>query len=179
LRLEIDGIARVGAQIVHLQGHEMHQQAILASLELAVERAGDITPLVYERLFRAQPDMLALFRLDAVDLVKGSMLSHAINVLIDLIGDRQFAEGFIRAESMAHATYDVPPKVFETFYPVLADTVREVLGPDWTAEMSSAWQSAILELSRWVQGGTASTASCSGGDRCRARDGELDAGSRR
>jgi hypothetical protein len=34
---------------------------------------------------------------------------------------------------------------------VIADTVREVLGTDWTPEMDAAWQSLLAELDRVVR----------------------------
>ena len=129
----------------------MHQHPIVTSLELAADRAGDITPLVYERLFRAHPDAARSFGLDASGLVKGSMLSHALNALLDLVGDRQFAAGFVRAESLSHAGFNISPDLFRAFYPIGAETVREVLGEQWSAEIAAAWHAALSELSALVE----------------------------
>jgi hemoglobin-like flavoprotein len=128
----------------------MHRNLIELSLELAATRSDDITPLVYERVFREHPAMVELFCMDTDDSVKGSMLSHALQVLLDFIGDRQFADMFIRDESVTHASYNVPPEVFATFYPTVAETIRDLLGPDWTDEMADAWHAAIAQLSSLV-----------------------------
>jgi hemoglobin-like flavoprotein len=129
----------------------VRQHPIVTSLELAADRAGDITPLVYERLFRAHPDAAHSFSLDPSGLVKGSMLSHAISALLDLVGDRHFADGFVRAESLSHAGFNVPPDLFRTFYPIVAETLREVLGDQWSAEIAASWHAALAELSALVE----------------------------
>jgi hemoglobin-like flavoprotein len=43
------------------------------SFELAAGRCGDITPMVYRRLFRQHPEAEAMFHSEGADLVKGSM----------------------------------------------------------------------------------------------------------
>ena len=129
----------------------MPRSAVVASLELAAETSGDITPLVYQRLFREHPEMAPLFCLDTDNSVKGSMLAHAIEVVLDFVGERQFAEMFVRDESVTHAGYDVSPDVFGTFFRMLADTIKDVLGERWTAEMASAWDAVIHDLSSCVQ----------------------------
>ncbi len=48
------------------------------SFELAAECAGDITPLVYERLFAKRPDMLPLFARDTTGTVRGEMLTQPL-----------------------------------------------------------------------------------------------------
>jgi len=58
------------------------------SFDLAAERCKDLTPLVYRRLFREHPEAEAMFRNEASDLVKGSMLELTIDAILDFAGDR-------------------------------------------------------------------------------------------
>ena len=45
------------------------------SFELTAARYADLTPLVYQRLFREHPETQTMFRSQGSDLVKGSMLA--------------------------------------------------------------------------------------------------------
>jgi hemoglobin-like flavoprotein len=58
------------------------------SFELAAARCEDLTPLVYRRLFREHPEAEAMFRSQASELVKGSMLALTIDAILDFAGDR-------------------------------------------------------------------------------------------
>jgi hemoglobin-like flavoprotein len=116
------------------------------SFELAAERCEDLTPLVYARLFHTHPEMLALFGADIGDQVKGEMLARAIQSILDFIGEHHYAAALIRSEMVNHAGFQVPPAVFSTFFATLAETLADLLGPDWTPDMAEAWRGLIQEL---------------------------------
>jgi hemoglobin-like flavoprotein len=124
---------------------------ITASFELAAERSEDITPVVYRRLFAEQPEMEALFWRDSNSLIKGEMLSRVIEAIFDFIGQRQYAHHLIQCEVVTHAGYDVPPDVFATFFGVVARSLQEVLGADWTPEIDAAWTKLLADLDFYVQ----------------------------
>jgi hemoglobin-like flavoprotein len=124
---------------------------ILSSLELAAERSEDLTPLVYARLFREQPEMEALFWRDTNGLVKGEMLSRVIEAILDFVGPRQYAHHLIQCEVVTHAGYDVPPDVFATFFGVVAAALKDVLGADWTAAIDGAWTRLLADLDYYVR----------------------------
>jgi hemoglobin-like flavoprotein len=121
------------------------------SLELAAERCPDLTPLVYERLFQQQPQMLPLFWRDANGAIKGEMLARVFEAILDFEGERLYAHHLIQCEVVTHAGYDVPPDVFATFFPVVGETVRAVVGEAWTAELDRAWQGLLADLDFYVQ----------------------------
>jgi hemoglobin-like flavoprotein len=121
------------------------------SLELAAERCPDLTPLVYERLFREQPQMEALFWRDTNGAIKGEMLTRVFEAILDFIGERLYAHHLIQCEVVTHAGYDVPPDVFCTFFPVVAATLRDVVGEAWTPEIESAWRQLLSDLDFYVQ----------------------------
>lgn len=125
--------------------------AILRSLELVSERCGDPTPLVYARLFKANPEMEALFVLDTRELARGHMLSEAMEGVIDFVGARSYSENLIRSEIVNHEGLGVPPAVFATFFTVVMETFREVLGDEWTAEIDGAWRRLLKGLAETIE----------------------------
>ncbi|QWG16327.1 globin [Bradyrhizobium sediminis] len=120
------------------------------SFELAAERCEDLTPLVYRRLFREHPEAESLFRSEGGDLVKGSMLALAIDAMLDLAGERTGHFRLIGCEVQSHDAYGTPRDLFGSFFGVVADTMREVLGHDWTPEVDNAWRQLLDEIDRLV-----------------------------
>ena len=120
------------------------------SLELAAERCPDLTPLVYERLFAQQPQMLPLFWRDSGGAIKGEMLARVFEAILDFVGERLYAHHLIQCEVVTHAGYDVPPDVFATFFGLVAEVVRESCGEAWTAEMDAAWARILIDLDFFV-----------------------------
>ena len=108
------------------------------SFELAAKRCEDLTPLVYRRLFREHPEAEAMFRSEGSDLVKGSMLALAIDAILDFAGERNGHFRLIECEVQSHDAYGTPRKLFGEFFGVIADTMRELLGNDWSPEMDAA-----------------------------------------
>ena len=125
-------------------------EAIELSLEIAGERGGDLTPIVYGRLFARQPQMEALFWRDTQDTIKGEMLMRVFEAILDFIRARQFADHMIGTEVVTHAGYDVPPDVFATFFGLVAEVVQESCGPDWTPAMAEAWRRMLADLDAYV-----------------------------
>ncbi len=120
---------------------------VTRSFEIAAARCEDLTPLVYERLFRAQPGMERLFWRDAdTHAVRGEMLARVIDAILDFSGDRAYARALIQCEVITHEGYDVPPDVFGTFFRTVAETVRDVCAADWTAAMERAWTHTLMGL---------------------------------
>jgi hemoglobin-like flavoprotein len=126
-------------------------ELITHSFELAAERCDDLTPLVYERLFERQPQMQPHFWRDTTGAIKGEMLARVIEAILDFVDERQYAHRLIQCEVMTHDGYDVPPDVFATFFGVVADTLRDLLGGAWTAEMEAAWRDLLAELDFYVK----------------------------
>jgi hemoglobin-like flavoprotein len=125
-------------------------EAIERSLEIAGERGGDLTLIVYGRLFERQPEMEALFWRDTRDSIKGEMLMRVFEAILDFVRARQFADHKIQTEVVNHAGYDVPPEVFSTFFGLVAEVVEEVCGPDWTPAMAEAWRRTLADLDAYI-----------------------------
>lgn len=131
-------------------GYQLAMNPIEQSLELAGERAGDLTPLVYARLFKQSPAMEAMFWRDTNGKIKGEMLARVFEAILDFVGTRQYADKLIQCEVVNHAEYNVPPEVFRTFFGVVAATIREALGAAWTAEYDAAWSALLGDLDYYV-----------------------------
>lgn len=128
----------------------MNRQAIVQSLELVGERCADPTPLVYDRLFAENPDMEALFVRDSDGSVRGQMLYQVIEAVLDFAGPRAYGANLMKTEVVNHENLGVPREVFATFFGTVMATFRDILGPDWTAEMEAAWQSLLGEIDATV-----------------------------
>jgi hemoglobin-like flavoprotein len=128
----------------------MNASLVVSSLELCAQRCADMTPLVYRRLFANHPDMRPLFARDTNDAVKGEMLARVFEIILDFVTDRAYAARLIQCEVITHAGYDVPPDVFGTFFDTVAETVREVLGDEWSNELAAAWRTTLADLHYFV-----------------------------
>ena len=120
------------------------------SFELAAERCEDLTPLVYARLHREHPETVAMFRTVGADLVKGSMLALTTEAILDFAGERSGKFRMIACEVSSHDAYGTPRELFLAFFGVIAATLREQLGAEWTADMEKAWADMLAEIKEVV-----------------------------
>jgi hemoglobin-like flavoprotein len=116
------------------------------SFELAAERCEDLTPLVYARLHREHPETVAMFRTQGSELVKGSMLALTTEAILDFAGERSGKFRMIACEVSSHDAYGTPRELFFAFFGVIAATLRELLGADWTSDMDKAWAGMLAEI---------------------------------
>jgi hemoglobin-like flavoprotein len=126
-------------------GAEMNNP-ILRSFEIAAARCEDLTPLVYRRLFRDHPEAEAMFRRDGGDLVKGSMLAFAVDAMLDYAGDRRGHFRMIECEIVSHDAYGTPPELFRAFFRIIAETLRELIGADWSTDIENAWRMLLDQI---------------------------------
>jgi hemoglobin-like flavoprotein len=116
------------------------------SFEIAAERCEDLTPLVYARLHREHPETRAMFRSEGSDIVKGSMLAMTIESILDFTGPRSGKFRMIECEVSSHDAYGTSRDLFFAFFGVIAATLRELLGEDWSPPIDAAWQQLLTEL---------------------------------
>jgi hemoglobin-like flavoprotein len=119
---------------------------IEVSFELAAARCENLTPLVYARLHREHPETRAMFRTEGSELVKGSMLAMTIESILDFVGERSGKFRMIECEVSSHDAYGTPRDLFVAFFSVIAATLRELLGEDWSPQIDAAWQQLLAEL---------------------------------
>ncbi|MFZ2031464.1 MAG: globin [Vitreimonas sp.] len=117
------------------------------SLERASELHGDPTDAIYERLFVQRPDLEALFVLDRTGLIRGNMLAHVFDALIDMDGPRTYGLQFFRNERVTHeGGLGVSATDYDAFLVIVRDTVHDLLAAEWTAEIDAVWRNALDEI---------------------------------
>jgi hemoglobin-like flavoprotein len=122
------------------------ENPIERSFELAALRCEDLTPLVYDRLFNEHPEARTMFRTEGSELVKGSMLALTIESILDFAGERSGHFRLIECEVSSHDAYGTPRELFIAFFGIIADTLREILGTDWSPEIEQAWRKVLDEI---------------------------------
>jgi hemoglobin-like flavoprotein len=123
---------------------------IEVSFELAAARCEDLTPLVYARLHRAYPQTRAMFRTEGSEFVKGSMLAMTIEAVLDFAGERSGKFRMIECEVSSHDAYGTSRDLFVAFFSIIAATLRELLGAEWSPQIDAAWQQLLAELEGMV-----------------------------
>lgn len=121
-------------------------ELVEASLETLAERVGDPAPQIYARLFAEFPETEPLFVRDTTGAVRGEMLAVAFQCLLDMSGAGAYAANLIAAERINHEGVGVPPAAFARFFPIVAQTCRELLGEAWTPATETAWTDLLARL---------------------------------
>jgi hypothetical protein len=78
------------------------------------------------------------------------MLALAIEAIIDFSGNRTGTFRMIGCELESHDAYGTPRKLFGEFFGIMADAVRDVLGPDWTPDIDHAWEQVLGHLDLFI-----------------------------
>ena len=93
----------------------------------------------------------SILLIEGSTLVKGSMLEHSLDAILDFAGERKAAFRLIFCEVQSHAAYGTSPDLFNVFFEVIADVVRDLIGDAWTADVAAAWRGLLDELDRYVK----------------------------
>ncbi len=118
-------------------------EAMLASLELAAEKSGDIAPAIYDRYFERCPDSRAImFHTD--EYMRGRMLGEVFRLFMSegVAEEREY----LAFETTNHRAYGAAPHMYENVLLAVRDVVQNVLGDDFTAEVNAAWERRVSEL---------------------------------
>lgn len=126
------------------------KRTIESSIERVAELEGDPAEKVYARLFAEQPEMEPLFVLDRDGSAKGHMLAEALDCVFDLLGPRAYAPTLIQSELTNHSGFGVPPAVFATFFRVVRDCFRDILGCEWDTATDTAWAALLADIDAFV-----------------------------
>jgi len=116
------------------------------SFELAAARCADLTPRVYQRLFEQHPETRTMFRSQGSELVMGSMLALTIEAILDFAGARSGHFRLIACEVASHDGYGTPRELFIAFFAVIRDSLRDLLGDEWSPDIARAWDTLLVEI---------------------------------
>ena len=117
---------------------------VIDSLERLAERDVDLTLHVYARLFAARPEFQPLFLMGPA--AKGYMLDEVIRLMLDFADSGAYGEHMLAAERVNHENLGVPGADFLGFLDIVAQTVADLCGPDWTGDHARAWRETIAAL---------------------------------
>lgn len=119
-------------------------EIVTESLERLAERVGDPAPQIYERLFAAIPEARERFARDTTGAVRGEMLAMVFGCLMDPGGPYQ--ANLVRTERVNHDGFGTPSDQFDSFFRIVRETCRDLLGADWTPEVDAAWDDQICRV---------------------------------
>lgn len=127
------------------------RKLVTDSLQMAADRAGDLTPQVYQRLFARLPETEVLFLRDTDRSIRGSMLSWVFLMILDFSDPQTYGARMIQNEVLTHEGYGVCADQFVVFFEVLSETLRDCLGDDWTEDMGVAWNDLLADMTWCAQ----------------------------
>lgn len=116
------------------------------SFELAASHCADLTPQVYQRLFERHPETRTMFRSQGSELVMGSMLALTIEAILDFADARRGHFRLIACEAASHEAYGTSRELFIAFFTVIRDTLRDVVGDEWSPDIARAWDALLVEI---------------------------------
>lgn len=87
-----------------------------------------------------------MFRRDRGDLVKEWMLAFTIDAIPDFAGEGSGHFRMIECEIVPHAAYGTPPELFNAFFGIIAETLRELLVADRSTEIEDAGRRLLDEI---------------------------------
>ena len=87
-----------------------------------------------------------MFRTQGSELVKGSMLALTIEAILDFAGERRGQFRMIACEVASHDAYGTSRELFIAFFGVVRDTLRDLLGDEWSPEMTRAWDQLLADI---------------------------------
>ncbi len=99
----------------------------------------------YERLFEMAPYLSKLFQND-VDR-QARMFLQALNVIVSSLSSTERAARVLERLGDKHRSYGVQTEHYSVVGTALVETIREVLGDDFSDEASEAWTAAFRMIS--------------------------------
>jgi hypothetical protein len=76
----------------------------------------------------------------------GSMLALTIEAILDFAGERSGHFRLVACEVASHDAYGTPRELFIAFFGMIRDTLRELLGSEWSPSIARAWDVLLVEI---------------------------------
>ena len=121
----------------------MTDDLVLATLERAAEKAGDIAPDVYRRWYARCPASRAVMS-HVDEYMQGRMMAEVLRLVLTPALNAE--RSYLQFETQSHAAYGVRPEMYGPLLEALRDTVREALASEWTADVDRAWRTRLDSL---------------------------------
>ena len=121
---------------------------VVESLSLVAEKAGDITPAIYETYFKRCPESAAVMS-HCDPATMGKMMEEVYRLM--MVSDYSGEEQYLNWEVINHEqAYNVASHMYEGLFTAMLDTVRETLAEQWNISMESAWSGKCHDLQREI-----------------------------
>ena len=122
----------------------MSEDFVVDSLELVAEKAGDITPLIYQKYFECCPDSAAVM-LHLDETTMGKKMEEVYRLMV--VADYATESDYLTWEVVNHeSAYNVEPHMYEGLFSAMTEAVREVLWVDLNIAIESAWKARCDDL---------------------------------
>ena len=111
------------------------------SLNLLLQKEGQLAIRFYEKLFLKAPQVKSLFKDDI--LAQAKILNHMLVGIVYGMSRPEDLKSGLSQLGKRHKGYGVQPEHYPIVLEVLVETIREVLGEDFTDWTEEAWRTAI------------------------------------
>jgi hypothetical protein len=78
------------------------------------------------------------------------MMAMTIDAILDFAGERTGHFRLIVSEVSSHDAYGTPRELFVSFFDIIAQTLRELLGTDWSDDIDAAWRKLLVDIEALV-----------------------------
>ncbi len=116
------------------------QELVRTTFALVQSQQDRVTELLYQELFRLEPNSKALFRGDIDDQKK--KLMRMLQIAVENIGDKSELQPMLFNLGMIHQSYGVEDHHFVSFGKGLIFALKTILKEAFTAEVEESWKAA-------------------------------------
>jgi len=116
------------------------QELVRTSFAMVQSQQDRVTELLYQELFRLEPNSKLLFRGDIDDQRK--KLMRMLQIAVENIGDRTQLQPMLYNLGMIHQSYGVEEHHFVSFGKSLIFALKTILKETFTAEVEESWKAA-------------------------------------
>ena len=151
-------------------------QLIRQTFVLVEPRAELMALIFYQRLFRLDPSLRPLFRMNIEEL--GGKLLQTLRVTVALLDQPFVLVPTLEALGRRHAGYGVAERHYNTVGTALLDTLAECLGGAFSPEARESWTILYADVANAMQrgaslDGSSSDAGLAQPGSCHARDSRI------
>lgn len=127
-------------------------EIITGIMEIVADRAGDITPRVFERYFELSTSAKSL--MDHMDEhMLGRMMEQVLLLLMET--DDEELNGYLNFETHTHISYGVDSDMYRYLMAAVRDVIEQSLGEDFTPDMADAFAARTEFLLQAIEDATA------------------------
>jgi len=138
------------ADTMEIQMTPKQIELIQQSFAKVIPVSDKVAALFYGHLFEIAPEAMLLFRGDMA--AQGRKLMATLSAVVNGLGELDTILPTVSALAIRHVSYGVKSAHYAPVGAALLWTLEQGLGPDWTPELASAWETAYRTLSDFMIG---------------------------